>query len=152
MERIRSGDFASKFKQRNMAVIIGEVDKEELLYGATNPPLDLPGLQTQLQNYYRDDQVTKIKSLYDIPKFIDPAQQEDMIKLHAVYGKMVADGQVYVPSRGLVQSLSEQGIGMDKILRYRISWRPDATDFISLFPYVSLLHWLPSYNQLYGLN
>lgn len=58
---------------------------------------------------------------------------EDLVKLQELYGKVVADGQVYVPSRALVQSLFENGVGMERILRYRLSWRPKGTDRIAMF-------------------
>lgn len=107
---------------------------QELLYGATNPPRDLAALQTQLLNYYPESQIAKIRALYpNIPEVIDVNSAEDMAKLQNVYGQMVADGQVYIPSRNLVDSLYREGIPTSKILRYRISWRPKGTDLIALF-------------------
>ncbi|WVQ85118.1 hypothetical protein IAT38_007283 [Cryptococcus sp. DSM 104549] len=155
MDRIRDGHFAKVFKERNMSLIIGEVEKEELLYAVTNPPTDLPALTVQLHNYYRTDQVAKIEKLYGVPTKCDPNDPEDRRKLREVYGRMVADGQVYVPERGLVNALFDHGVGMDRILRYRISWRPKGTDIIGLFD-GEVSHsddtWAWWYSKRYGMT
>lgn len=47
---------------------------------------------------------------------------------------MVADGQVYVPSRVFVKTLWEAGVGMDRILRYRMAWKPEGMRKIEFWP------------------
>jgi hypothetical protein len=108
--------------------------KQELLYGITNPPENLNSLTTQLENYYRSSQVVRIKAMYGTPSTFDASSASDRSDLRTLYGRMVADGQVYVPSRSLVKVLFDHGVSMDRILRYRLTWRPKGTDRIALFP------------------
>ncbi|WWD16929.1 hypothetical protein CI109_101361 [Kwoniella shandongensis] len=155
LERVHNGHYASHFKERDMAMIIGEVEEEELLYSVTNPPASLGDLTVQLNNYYPVSQVSKIEQLYGVPSTCDPDSESDMAALRTLYGKMVADGQVYVPSRGLVNSLFEHGVGMDKILRYRISWKPKGAGRISIFnPQVTHSDdtWSWWYSKRYGFT
>ncbi len=80
----------------------------------------MQSLRTEMLNYYKASYVDKTLKHYALPE--DTAA--DQTKLHAEFGKMLADGQVYVPERVLVQSLLDSGVTMEKILRYRISWKP----------------------------
>lgn len=111
-----------------MSLIIGEVTAEELMYGATNPPKSPQDLSTQLLNYYRADQVEKITTAFKVPANPDPKQ------LQALFGDIVAHGQVYITSRHLVRSLLDGGVPAERILRYRVAWKPQAARDESLWP------------------
>ena len=106
---------------------------QEVLYGATNPPRSLSDLSNQLRNYYTASNVHKIEKLYGVPDLSSDGSKVELPALQSLYGKMVADGQVYIPSRMLVNALTQRGVDMSRILRYRISWRPAGTSRISLF-------------------
>jgi len=113
---ITDGRFAREFSRRGMSLIIGEVTDEELLYRATNPPMNVKDLGTQLENYYRADQVEKLKTAFEVPADADAAALRD------VFGDIVAHGQVYITARELVRSLLEGGVDPKRILRYRVAW------------------------------
>jgi hypothetical protein len=106
---------------------------QEVLYGATNPPDTWEDLSAQLTNYYAQSKVSKLESLYGIAETSAEGSNVDPRALNKLYGQIVADGQVYVPSRTMVQALFEGGIDMSRILRYRLSWRPAGTSRIALY-------------------
>lgn len=106
------------------------VCSQELLYSCTNPPTNKGELVVQLQNYYKTTQVRKILALYELPADCDT----NVYTLHRIYGQMVANGQVYVPSRVFVKTLVDAGVSMDRILRYRLCWKPEAMGKIAFWP------------------
>jgi hypothetical protein len=111
-----------------MSLVIGEVTQEELMYGATNPPKTAGDLATQLDNYYRADQVPKLTAAFGVPAHPDTDTLRD------IFGDIVAHGQVYITSRALVRALLAGGVDPKRILRYRVAWLAQALARESLWP------------------
>lgn len=126
---IADGSFARAFKDRGMSVIIGEVPNEELLYSVINPPTSVADLRTQLCNYYRAEQVDKLITAFEVPADADAGA------LQKVFGEIVAHGQVYIPSRVLVQALLDARVPAERILRYRIAWNTAVARSTAPFPH-----------------
>ncbi|KAJ5769928.1 uncharacterized protein N7511_001979 [Penicillium nucicola] len=117
-EYYRDGSFAEVFKKRNLRLLIGEVLNEDTLYAVTNgPEPNLASLQQQISNYYPPSTTQRLLQHYQPPT---SESKEDWGKL---FGKIIADGQVRAPSRYLVKILTDNGVDMANIWRYRIAYR-----------------------------
>lgn len=117
-EYYRSGAFAAEFKRRGMRLYIGEVLNEDSLYAVTNgPEANLDSLKAQVSNYYAPEVTSRVLEAYKMPSTDNKRDWE------AVFGHIVADGQVRVPSRFLVNSLLAHGVSIQDVWRYRISYR-----------------------------
>lgn len=125
--RIASGDFARRFADHGMALIIGETPDEEVLYAATNPPKSAADLPVQLDNYYPSAQAAKL-----CKQFPSVAGVDDKT-LRATFGQIVAAGQVYASERALIKSLLEH-VPAERVLRYRVADKPAALRKLSIFP------------------
>ncbi|KAH8204512.1 hypothetical protein TruAng_001286 [Truncatella angustata] len=119
VEYMQDGRFAAHFKERKMRILIGEVLNEETLYATYNPPQEasLDALRLQIGNYYAPATTDRIIEHYQLPK------TDDISEWRKVFGKIIADGQVRAPSRGLVQHLFTHGVPISDIWRYRVAKR-----------------------------
>jgi carboxylesterase type B len=110
MISLYSGTLATRFRQRNMKLLIGEVEHEELVYALEAPKSPL-FLIPALEKYYRTNTVKTLIQHY-----------EEMKKpLSELYTAVVTDLQVRASTRTLVYCLVSGGVPMKDILRYRIS-------------------------------
>lgn len=125
-KRIANGDFAKRFAERGLALIIGETPNEGVMYSATNPPKTVADLPVQLSNYYPAAQATAISEQFD-------TNASDIKALRKVFGEIVAAGQVYASERSLVKSLLEQ-VPPERVLRFRVADKPAALRKLSIFP------------------
>lgn len=130
-ERVISGDFARRFAQRGMAVVIGETPSEEVMYGATNPPSSLDDVAVQLENYYNPAAARKLVACWTIPDALSSlrpdekiTQPEQVRAMKLMFGDIVAHGQVYVSERALIRSLLEH-VPASHVLRFRVAWKPE---------------------------
>lgn len=96
LKTIRDGSFASLLHAHNVSLMIGEVADEALLYRLVNPPSSLPGLRTQLQNYYPVEVAEALIKHYQLPEENAPADA-----WADIYAQIVADCQVHATIRGL---------------------------------------------------
>lgn len=118
MDYIRSATFADHFKKKGLRLLIGEMQDEDSLYGATNSPQpNLESLRLQISNYYASTTTDRLLQHYSTP---NTSEQTTWTKL---FGKILADGQVRAPSRLLVNSLHQHGVSNRDIWRYCISYR-----------------------------
>ncbi|CAH0025178.1 unnamed protein product [Clonostachys rhizophaga] len=114
----RDGRFAAEFKKRSLKLFIGEVKDEDTLYAVTNPPdANLDSLQLQVSNYYSSATTKRLLEHYDLP------QSTDQHHWRGTFGRIIADGQVRAPSRYLVNNLLQNGVEMNSVWRYLISYR-----------------------------
>ncbi|KAL3417649.1 hypothetical protein PVAG01_10659 [Phlyctema vagabunda] len=114
----RDGTFAREFKKRNFRLLIGEMLNEETLYAATNgPEADVDSLRLQVSNYYAPATTARALQHYTLPT---STEKSDWTTL---YGHIISDGQVRAPSRFLANSLFTNGVNVEDIWRYRISYR-----------------------------
>lgn len=114
----RSGAFAAEFKKRDFKLFIGEVLDEEILYSVTNgPEPNEESLHLQVPNYYASSTTDRVLEHYKMPV---SKERNDWWSL---YGNIIADGQVRAPSRFLANSLSDYGVLVEDIWKYRIAYR-----------------------------
>ncbi|EXK24125.1 hypothetical protein FOMG_19134 [Fusarium oxysporum f. sp. melonis 26406] len=115
---IQDGSFAREFKERGMKLFIGEALNEETLYGATNSPSpDAAALHRQVANYYAPDTTRRVLEHYKLPETV---KKDDW---QAIFGRIVADGQVCAPSRILADSLFRHGVPVADVWRYQFAYR-----------------------------
>lgn len=139
LQSIHSGAFTTLLAQHGVSIVLGEVGDEQLLYRLVNPPSDLPGLQTQLQNYYPVSVVDALVKHYPLPASGAPASDWQNI-----YGQITADGQAHATVRGLAHILlhpppGSTALPLSSVHRYRIKWRAQSLD-AWLDPSVGVCH------------
>lgn len=119
IDYLRDGHFAAEFQRRDMRLLIGEVLNEETLYAEYHSPSapKRDALSRQIENYYAAATVERILPHYELPL------TSDLQDWKALYGNIVADGQVRAPSRYFVKQLFDYGIPLEKIWRYQIAYR-----------------------------
>jgi hypothetical protein len=107
---IYSGELAGHFHTRNMKLLIGEVEHEEIMYRLGAPTTQdtlLPGLQ----NYY--------------PSSVAQALVDHYTKSHTdiadLFTGIVTDVQVRATTRAFSKFLVEGGVPQKDVFRYRIS-------------------------------
>ncbi|KAM0814833.1 putative Alpha/Beta hydrolase protein [Seiridium cardinale] len=113
VEYLRDGQFAADFKRRGTRILIGEVLNEETLHSTYNTPEEpnLAALRLQIGNYYNPSTTDRIIEQYSLPK------TDELSEWRAVFGRIIADGQVRAPSRGLVHNLARHGTSITDIWR-----------------------------------
>lgn len=136
--RGRDGRFAAEFHRRGFSLIIGEVEDEETVYRAINPPLRRDQFIPELENYYAAETSRRLFERYPFPPHHrggddddpDDADEEgnaEAWKDH--FGKIVAGAQVRAPTRRFVAQLASAATGTGtgtrtgNVFRYRISLR-----------------------------
>ena len=132
LSSLHSGSFTTKLSRHNVSIMLGEVSDEALLYKVVNPPSSYADLLTQLANYYPRHVVDGLLPLYAVP---DPSDT-DTEKWSDVFSKIVADGQVHAPIRGLTHILLSPPanakvtpMSLRNVHRYRIGWRARSLDY-----------------------
>ena len=139
ISNIHSGAFAVRFKQRGMHILLGEAETEEILYALTNPPptSSQEDMLHALNNYYALPVCESLLSLYTKegssadPRVESATSLEDGAeKAKQLFGLITSDVQVRAPIRVLSEALFDGGVSPDRILRYRVAYRPGCTDRI----------------------
>ena len=116
---IQDGQFAADFKKYSQRLLVGEVLNEETLYAEYNAPREAneDALRAQIGNYYAPATTSRILEQYTLPEMTELREWKDL------FGRIIADGQVRAPSRGLVSSLHNHGVPVEDIWRYRVAKR-----------------------------
>lgn len=137
VSEIHSGVFATRFKARGMRILLGEAETEEALYALTNPP-PTPSSKDMLHalnNYYASSVCDNLLSLYTSEGPTADARIESALadndnseKAKRLFGLITSDIQVSAPIRILSKALYDGGVPPDRILRYRVAYRPECTD------------------------
>lgn len=122
LEDIHKGILASRLRDHNVSVMLGEVSDEWRLYRLVNPAQSYDSLVTQLTNYYPPEVVDGILKHYTLPNSDAPATDWQNI-----FGRITADCQVHATVRGFAHSLL-QGLPISQMHRYRIKWRAKGLD------------------------
>ncbi|KAJ2980572.1 hypothetical protein NQ176_g2559 [Zarea fungicola] len=118
VEYFKSGTFAAEFKKRGLRLLVSEMLNEESLYGATNgPEASKESLKMQVSNYYSKACTTRLLEYYPAP------HSDDKKDWASVFGRIISDGQVRVPSRFIVDNLTEHGVDIKDIWRYLVAYR-----------------------------
>ncbi len=136
VSNIHSGAFASRFKERNMRILLGEAETEEILYALTNPPpsSSKSEMLRALNNYYAQPVCEALLSLYTDqgakadPRIANAFAQKDPEKAKQLFGLITSDVQVRAPIRVLSKALFDGGVAPERVLRYRVAYRPECTD------------------------
>ncbi|PYH40179.1 alpha/beta-hydrolase [Aspergillus saccharolyticus JOP 1030-1] len=117
-EYFRDGSFAAEFKRRGLRLFIGEVRDENTLYAVTNSPdPNRESFRLQVENYYSPATTERLMRHYALPS------TDKKEEWQAVFGNLIADGQVRAPSRFLVKNLLDHGVGINDVWRYLIAYR-----------------------------
>jgi carboxylesterase type B len=119
VEYKKGGQFAAEFKKRGMRMLIGEVSEEHTLYASYNAPQEgnIESLRLQIGNYYAPATTDRIIQHYTLPTTDDASAWQE------IFGRIIADGQVLAPSRGLAQDLFKHDVPLQDIWRYRVAKR-----------------------------
>ncbi|KAJ4191883.1 hypothetical protein NW767_010790 [Fusarium falciforme] len=119
VEYLRDGGFAAEFKKRGMKLLIGEVLNEDKLYAQFNAPKqgNIEALRLQTSNYYAPATTDRVIEQYKLP------EGTDLDEWKAVFGNIIADGQVRAPGRFFVDNLHKHGVSVSDIWRYQIGYR-----------------------------
>lgn len=140
LSNMHSGAFAARFKERGMRILLGEAETEEFLYAFTNPPpsSSTPDMLHALNNYYAQPVCENLLSLYTKegtaadPRVATALSRKDPEKAQQLFGLITSDVQVRAPIRALSKALFDGGVPAERILRYRVAFRPECTD--KVFP------------------
>jgi carboxylesterase type B len=107
---IFSGEFARRFRQRNMKLLIGEVEDEEVLYRLGGPKT-------------ASDLIPRLNNYYPLPvchTLVDHYSRH-YEAVGDIYTRIVGDVQVRATIRALGNALVQGQVPCKDILRYRIS-------------------------------
>ncbi|SCU86080.1 LAMI_0D00320g1_1 [Lachancea mirantina] len=127
LQDILSGEYAQMLKAKGVRLMCGDVSNEGLTYSVFNPPTSLPNLIDQVENYYPKKVVDSLLEVYDVNQISNPAESSPL-ELSKLYGKIVADGQVYASLRGFLDKIINNGFPQQDVFRYRVSFRPKYVD------------------------
>lgn len=136
ISNIQSGAFAARFAKHGMRILIGEAETEEVLYALTNPPPSSSesDMLRALSNYYAQPVCIALLSLYTKEgasadsRVQSTLSQQDPEKAKQLFGLITSDVQVRAPIRVLSKALFDGGIPSERVLRYRVAYRPECTD------------------------
>lgn len=121
LSRIHNNSLASLAVKRGIKFFIGSVQHEENFYGS-QPVVSYEEMLSRLSRTFPLPAVKAVIPQYDV---LDTSSKtNDWKKLH---GRILADLQVYVPTRGFLSSLQEAGLPLSSVFRYEIRWRVDIT-------------------------
>lgn len=124
--RIHNGSLASLAVERGIKFFMGSVHHEENFYGSER----VASYEEILSRLSRSFPLSAVKAV--IPHYYVPDTSTRIDGWKNLHGRILADLQVYVPTRGLVSSLREAGIPLSSLFRYEIRWRVDST--VSVLP------------------
>ena len=136
-----SGELAERFHKRNMKLLIGEVEHEELIY-QIGAPTTQAALLPALENYYRSSVATALIQHY----------QKFGMHVSGMFTGIVTDVQVRATTRAFAGKLVQGGVPLKDVLRFRISLpikkadeqlpEPQRTIFAGKVPHAfDFLHW-----------
>jgi len=119
---LENGEFARRFKSRNIKLLLGETCNESKLYSLWFPPEanTLEALRTRLIAEYPTSIVDALLPLYYPDGKLPPGQENWDSD---AFGHIYADMQVYKMQRGLIHSLVSHGVSDSSIYRYRVEMR-----------------------------
>ncbi|OJJ83901.1 putative carboxylesterase [Aspergillus glaucus CBS 516.65] len=119
---LANGEFARRFRERGIKVLLGETRDEPNLYALWSPPEDntLDALRTRLIAEYPTSTVDALLPLYYPDNKLPPGQENWDSD---AFGRIYADMQVYKMQRGLIHSLVSHGVPDSSIYRYRVEMR-----------------------------
>jgi carboxylesterase type B len=123
LKDIKSGEFSKMLINKKVRIMHGEVDNEGYLYSLLNPPISFEDLKTQIENYYPKKVALRLLDIYEVKEKInlsDPDYKEQFAK---IFGQIIADGQVYVSTRGFINNIIKGGFPAKDYYRYRVSFR-----------------------------
>ncbi|KAK7700124.1 hypothetical protein SLS64_011142 [Diaporthe eres] len=119
--RIHNNVLASLAVKRGIKFFMGSVQQEENFYGS-QPVVSYEDMLSRLSRTFPLPAVKAVVPHYDVS---DTSRKPDYWK--RLHGRILADLQVYVHTRGLVTSLQAAGLPLSSVLRYEIRWRVDST-------------------------
>lgn len=120
-----------------MRILLGEAETEEVLYSLTNPPPNFSDeeMLRALNNYYAMPVCEALLLLYtneggaaDSRVASALSLQNDQEKAKQLFGLITSDVQVRAPIRVLSKALFDGGVSAERVLRYRVAYRPECTD------------------------
>lgn len=135
-----NGQFSQLLMKRKpgFRMVIGEVANEPYLYSLLDTPIDEMDLKLQLENYYPARTVQSLIDLYPkIPQSLPEAEYRE--QLQHLFGRIVADSQIYASTRGFIHWLVENGYPKENIFRYRVGYRQKRLDK-SVDPKLGAIH------------
>lgn len=119
--RIHNNSLATLAVRRGIKFFMGSAQHEENFYGG-EMVVSYDEMLSRLCRNFPPQAVKAVIPQYGISD--TSSKTDDWKRLH---GRILADLQVYVPSRGLVSSLQEAGLPPSSVFRYEIRWRVDST-------------------------
>lgn len=119
--RIHNNSLASLAVKRGIKFFMGSVQHEENFYGS-QPVVSYEEMLSRLSRTFPLQAVKAVISHYGASD--TSSETDDWQQLH---GRILADLQVYIPTRGLVSSLQATGLPLSSVFRYEIRWRVDST-------------------------
>lgn len=124
--RIHNNSLASLAVKRGIKFFVGSTQHEENFYGSEK----VISYEEMISRLCRSFPLSAVKTVVPQYHVSDVfCNNDDWQKLH---GRILADLQVYVPTRGFVSSLQAAGLPLSSLFRYEIRWRVDET--ISILP------------------
>ena len=126
IDRINSGDYGKRMKERGIKLFIGECRDEKNLYQAWKTPGNTwKDLYDRLCEDYTERVVTKVMEIYAPGKQL-PTGCGDW---RTLFGPIYADLQVHLLLRGYIQKLFDVGLKAgEDVFRYHIAWRAECVD------------------------
>lgn len=131
LQDIISGNYAKMLMRKKVSVLIGEVEDEPELYSHLNTPESVKDLRTQLENYYPRQITDTLLNIYIPEGFYKVIEEKDNFRenLRLLFGKIIADTQVYVSGRGFLYHITKDGsYPSNHIFRYHISYLPSSVE------------------------
>lgn len=124
--RIHNNSLASLAVKRGIKFFMGSTQHEENFYGSER----VISYEEMISRLCRNFPLPAVKAVVPHYNISDISSNTDDWK--NLHGRILADLQVYVPTRGLVSSLREAGLPLSSLFRYEIRWRVDCT--VSILP------------------
>ncbi|KAF2403896.1 alpha/beta-hydrolase [Trichodelitschia bisporula] len=115
---IRDGSFATRLREANVRILIGECSDEHFAYARWHAPTpSLRAVETRLHADYSRRVVRALVGLY-----FPSGKVKDGKGWREAFGRVYADVQVHCSIRGFIAGLVKGGAG-GLVSRYRVEWR-----------------------------
>lgn len=124
--RIHNNSLASQAVKRGIKFLMGSTQHEENFYGSER----VTSYEEMISRLCRNFPLPAVKAV--VPHYNIPDISSNTDHWQKLHGRILADLQVYVPTRGLVLSLQEAGLPLSSLFRYEIRWRVDG--IVSILP------------------
>lgn len=121
LSRIHNKSLASLAVKRGIKFLMGSVQREENFNGS-QPIVSCEEMLSRLSRTFPLPAVKAVIPHYDVS---DTSSKTD--GWQKLRGRILADLQAYVPTRGLLSLLQEAGLLLSSVFRYEIRWRVDST-------------------------